>query len=205
LEKVIQRFKSKPTLFLILCTITFICGVPGFIYAIGLPGGASLGAILPAGAMFIAAAALWIDHRLVNHSKIKLGWISVIEAGILVCLFIFGLYSDKSASVNVQNKKQDHLIIIDSPNGLQPKDFKVSWLFSKKYDIKNQEILYLNESAFTDYPIKVRSESGGLSVRFGYKPKYKFNWSIYFFDAKGQKDYTDQELDSLISLQTKLN
>lgn len=205
MKQIIHRFKSKPTLFLILGTLTFVCGIPAFIYAIGLPGGASLGTILPAGAMFIAAIAFWIDYSLVNYSKIRLGWISLIETGILACLFIFNLYTERSATINVQNNKQNHLIIIDRPDGLTPKDFKRSWLFSKKYEVLNKEVLYLNESAFANYPIRVHGTNAGLSARFGYKPKYKFNWSVYFFGAEDKKGYTDQELDSVISLQMKPN
>ncbi|MNY51071.1 hypothetical protein D3C86_1866320 [compost metagenome] len=60
-----------------------------FFYAIGLDGGASLGAILPMGAMFIAAIALWIDYGLVNYTKIKLLGITVIEIGLIGCLSLF--------------------------------------------------------------------------------------------------------------------
>ena len=55
----------------------------------GLDGGASLVAIIPIAAMFIAAFALWIDYGLVNFTKIKLLWINLIEVGILG--FVFGL------------------------------------------------------------------------------------------------------------------
>ena len=203
MKRLIDRFKNKPTIFLILCSLTLICGVPAFIYAIGLSGGASLGAMLPAGAMFIAAIALWIDHGLVNYSQIKLGWVSAIETGILGCLLMFILYMDRSANIYVTNKKQDHLIIIDSPKGLLPAAFKTSWLFSKKYDVHHEQTLYLNQSAFNNFPIQVHSVSGTQSARFGYRPEYKFNWAIYFFGTEGGKGYTDKELDSLISLKMK--
>ena len=87
----INRFKTKPTPFLILGTITFVVGIPFLFYYTGLDGGASLGAILPMGAMFIATIALWIDYGLVNYSKIKLVWVAIIEIGLIACLFLLHL------------------------------------------------------------------------------------------------------------------
>ncbi|SDJ48562.1 hypothetical protein SAMN04487898_10357 [Pedobacter sp. ok626] len=83
-----NRFKNRSTLFLFLVPVVFIWGIPTLYYYMGLTGGSSLGGILPLGAMFIAAIALWIEYGLVYFSKIKLLWISAIEAALLALLFI---------------------------------------------------------------------------------------------------------------------
>ena len=82
--RVVRRFRTKPTVFLILAALAFIIGIPLTLYGMGLDGGGSLFAILPIARMFIGAIALWIDYGLVNYTKIRLLWINMIEVGMLV-------------------------------------------------------------------------------------------------------------------------
>jgi len=75
IKGIINRFKNKPTLFLLLTPLVFIWAIPTLYTCSRLTGGSSLGGILPLGAMFIATVALLVDYGLVNFSKIKLFWI----------------------------------------------------------------------------------------------------------------------------------
>lgn len=166
----IKRFKTKPTPFLILVPLVFIFAIPEFVRCIGLTGGASLGAILPMGAMFIATIALWIDYGLVNYSKIKLVWIAVMEAGLIGCLFLLHLYSDRTVSLNVQKSKYPYLIVIDNPKGIKPRDFEKVGLFDKEYQVINKDLIYMDVKSFSNFPTDVINDNnGGVTIRFGSK------------------------------------
>jgi hypothetical protein len=93
MKSIINRFETKPTVFLILSTLTFVIGIPMMFYMMGLEGGASLIALLPMFAMAFAAIAFVIDFGLVNFSKLKLIWINWIEAGTLLLLCFLYLIS----------------------------------------------------------------------------------------------------------------
>ncbi|WP_316841991.1 hypothetical protein [Pedobacter gandavensis] len=203
IKGVINRFKNKPTLFLFLVPVVFIWGIPTLYNYSRLTGGSSLGGILPLGAMFIATIASLIDYGLVNFKKIKLLWISVIEAGLLALLFISHLYLDRTVDINIEQSNHPYLIIIDKPTGIKPRDFSRTGLFNKEYHVNNKDIIYMDIATMSGFPISVtHNSSNSLSIRFGSKPKYAFDWAFYECPADGS-GHSNTAIDSLISLHLK--
>ncbi len=199
----INRFRNKPTLFLLLIPLVFIWAIPTLYNYSRLTGGSSLGGILPLGAMFIATIALVIDCSLVNFSKIKLFWISAIEAGLLALLFISHLYLDRTVGINIQHSNHPYLIIIDKPTGIKSGDFKRTGLFDREYHVIHKDIIYMDIASLSGFPISVSHNSNnGLSIQFGYKPKYAFDWAFYECPADGS-EHSITSIDSLLSLRLK--
>lgn len=85
MNALLNRLKTKPTLFFVVAPLVLIAAVPTFFYTINLSGGRSMYGFFVIGFLGLAIAALmldWIMVRFVNHYVV-----SIIEI-VLVVLFI---------------------------------------------------------------------------------------------------------------------
>ncbi|WP_316753747.1 hypothetical protein [Pedobacter gandavensis] len=138
-----------------------------------------------------------------NFSKIKLFWISAIEPGLLVLLFVSHLYLDRTVGINLQQSNHPYLIIIDKPTGIKPIDFSRTGLFDKEYHVINKDIIYMDMASMSGFPISVtHNSSNSLTIKFGSKLKYAFDWAFYECPADGS-GHSNTAIDSLISLHLK--
>lgn len=86
MNALLNRLKTKPTLFFVVAPLVLIAAVPTFFYTINLNGGRSMYGFFVIGFFCLAIFALvldWIMVRFINHYVV-----SIIEI-VLIVLFAF--------------------------------------------------------------------------------------------------------------------
>ena len=191
-----NRFKTKPTLFLIGGTITILCLIPAIIYYIPQNGGGAMYALVYMMYAGLAGLAIVADVVLVKFINFKT--VSVIEAGIAIVIFLLMSYESRTLTVDFSQTKKPYLIMINDSKGINIDNFKNTGLFNKIYTVKDSDVIHIDTTFLNSNNLNFKSSANWkVESSFTYhKPEYVIECEIVLFDYLAK--YSDNQRDSLV-------
>ena len=199
MKKLLNRFKTKPTIFLIGGVSTILYSIPAIFYFIPRTGGESMYALLYFYLIGIACIALIVDVGLTAIVNFKI--VSFVECAIIGGIYLTIAYNNKTATIDITAIKKPYIVIVDDQNGVGLNRFQRSGLFNKEYKIKDTDIIRIDKSSLKHYELVFTEpkswEESGADFNFR-KPRYRFDCDFMLSRDLSEK-YSEKQIDSLFN------
>lgn len=193
----ICRYKQSPTLF-------FIAGPPLLVYLcyrsllfIHLAFKGNIWGLEYPLYAFIILLALFADGLLVRRINFK--WLSLLEVGLLLGLFIGGKYQRRNDTINLYEMSGTNLVMIDDPQGITLNNFEKTGLFNREYVADSAGVIRVNWGSFGGNPFNFKTppDWNGWTELYFQKPEYPFTWMLVM-PTFSDKTYTQKQIDSIL-------
>ncbi len=188
----LKKIFSKLTVFLVLCSMFILLGLPIGIHGLTLKGGSSLGGGIILFGVFIVFILLVFDRIAV--SKLPQKQVNVFELVLLVLGILFFSFQQREIIIDLSDKKTEYFVLLENNGKLDNSETKYSFPFNKKLIYKGK-IAVINSIKDNYQRLNLKSPKDWKSQRM--QPWSTSNYKLRFY-SNGNKDYNESEVDSLI-------